>query len=185
MSAWIRVVDEAHAEGRLKEIFDTVRHERGSVANVYRAQALHPETILAHLRLNTTLMHGKSPLTRRERELIATAVSRANASDYCIPHHADALGHHSTEPGLPVLVATDYTKAPLKPRERALLDHCVKLTRAPDQMTRADVQTLRDHGFTDEEILDATLTTAYVNFVNRVANGLGVSHEDVGAPFKY
>ncbi len=185
MPAWVTVVDEAHATGHLRDVYEETRKKRGSVANVYKAQSANPAALAAHRDLYLALFYHEGGLTRREREMIATAVSRANGSEYCITHHADALGRHSTEPGLPVLMATDFTKAPLSTRERALLDHAMKLTRSPDGVTRADVDGLRAHGYSDAEIVDLTQVAAYVNFLNRVANGLGVSHEDVGEPYRY
>lgn len=185
MSSWVQGVDEAEATGELKTVYEDTRKKRGSVGNIYKAQSLNPASIAAHRELYLALFHHDGGLTRREREMIATAVSRANASEYCLAHHADALGRHSTEPGLPALVGTDYTRAPLSTRERALLDHAMKLTRHPDRVTKADVHALRAHGYSDAAILDATQVAAYVNYLNRVANGLGVTHDDVGNPYRY
>jgi len=185
MTAWVETVEEGQARGRLQEVYEETRAKRGNLANIYVAQSLNPAALAAHRELYLALFYHEGGLTRREREMIATAVSRTNGSAYCISHHADALGRHSTEPGLPALVATDYTKAPLAPRERALLDHAMKLTRAPSAITKDDVEELRRHGYSDAAIVDATQVTAYTNYLTRVANGLGVSHEDVEKTYRY
>lgn len=59
----------------------------------------------------------------------------------------------------------------------AMLDYAVKLTFTPWEMEEADVQKLREEGFTDAAILDINQITGYFNFVNRLADGLGVELE--------
>jgi uncharacterized peroxidase-related enzyme len=70
-------------------------------------------------------------------------------------------------------VDAGYTKAPLDARERAMLDWAVKVTREHASVTDADVQTLREVGWSDEDIQDMTETAAMFNFTNRLANALG------------
>ena len=72
----------------------------------------------------------------------------------------------------------DYRQAKLSSADRAMLDYAYKLTLTPWKMVDADVQILRDHGFTDRAIHDINQITAYYAYVNRVADGLGVSLEE-------
>lgn len=65
----------------------------------------------------------------------------------------------------------------MTPTDRALCDHAAKLTRTPADMTAADVQRLRDAGLSDRAINDATQVIAFFNYINRVADGLGVDLE--------
>lgn len=74
-------------------------------------------------------------------------------------------------------VIADYRSAPLDGPVLTLLDWCVKLTRAPASCTESDVQTLRDKGWSDTEISAAAFVCSYFNFINRVADGLGVDLE--------
>ncbi len=62
-------------------------------------------------------------------------------------------------------------------RERGILDYAVKVTRSPHAIREVDIEYLRSVGLTDGEILDACQVTAYYNFVNRMASGLGVELE--------
>ncbi len=71
----------------------------------------------------------------------------------------------------------DYQTAGLGKEEVALLDYAVKLTTSPSSMTEEDVQCLRSHGFTEEQIVDAVHCIGYFNFINRVLDGLGVDPE--------
>ena len=58
-----------------------------------------------------------------------------------------------------------------------MLDYAVKLTEAPSSVTEADVEAMRRAGFSDAAILDVNLITSYFNFVNRIAEGLGVAFD--------
>jgi uncharacterized peroxidase-related enzyme len=75
-------------------------------------------------------------------------------------------------------IETDYTTAPLSERERVIADYAVKLTLNPEQVCEPDMEPLRAAGLGDEEILDACQVTSYYNFVNRLAQGLGVELEE-------
>ena len=72
---------------------------------------------------------------------------------------------------------TDYRTADLTPADRALCDYAMKLTKDPGAMTDTDVEALRTHGFDDIAIHDAAQVTAYFNYINRIADGLGVDLE--------
>ncbi len=74
-------------------------------------------------------------------------------------------------------LASDPSSADLNPRERALVDYAVELTRDPSAVTASSVAALRDAGLSDEGIHAAAAVTAYFNFVNRIALGLGVELE--------
>jgi uncharacterized peroxidase-related enzyme len=74
-------------------------------------------------------------------------------------------------------VQRDYRTAGLAPRELALLDFAVQLTKSPAGVRKDDLETLRKHGLTDEQIVDAVHCIGYFNFINRVLDGLGVEPE--------
>lgn len=81
---------------------------------------------------------------------------------------ADALVH---------AVVRDWRTAPLAAVDKALCDYAAKLTHAPASMTPADLDMLRGHGLDDRAIHDATQVIAYFNYINRVADALGVEPE--------
>ena len=66
-------------------------------------------------------------------------------------------------------------EADLSPAERALLDYVTKVTEAAYRTTHEDVQTLRDHGWTEPQIAEAVYITAMFAFFNRVADAFGIS----------
>ena len=79
---WIKVTEEAEAEGSLRDAYAEVSSTRGRVANILKVHSVHPEVIPVHLALYRELMFGRSELTRAEREMIAVAVSVTNHCHY-------------------------------------------------------------------------------------------------------
>ena len=75
------------------------------------------------------------------------------------------------------LVQSGWETAPLSEKERALCAYAAKLTSTPEQMVEDDVINLRHLGWSDLEIHDACQVIAYFNYVNRLADGLGVDLE--------
>jgi len=74
-------------------------------------------------------------------------------------------------------IKSDYRTAELDEATRAVLDFAVKLTRTPGEMKPSDVDTLRQHGLSELAIHDVVQVTAYFNYINRIADGLGVDLE--------
>jgi uncharacterized peroxidase-related enzyme len=79
-------------------------------------------------------------------------------------------------------VKRDYRRAELTPRERALADLAIKVTREPASDTRDDLETLRQHGLGDTGILELVHIIGYFNYINRLADALGVELEDFMPP---
>jgi uncharacterized peroxidase-related enzyme len=71
----------------------------------------------------------------------------------------------------------DYEKAPLNRLERAMLDYVIKLTKDATKVRPEDHDRLRDAGFDDKGILQITLIASWFNYINRVADALGVGRD--------
>lgn len=80
--SWIQVVRPAAATGRLRELYDAAIARAGRVFQILQVQSPNPRALETSLELYKALMHGPSPLSRRQRELIAVVVSRANDCHY-------------------------------------------------------------------------------------------------------
>jgi len=80
-------------------------------------------------------------------------------------------------------IARDWRTASLAPVDRALCGFAAKLTHHPHDMTPADLDALRAHGLDDRAIHDAVQVVAYFNYINRVADALGVESEDFIKPW--
>ncbi|MFQ5571456.1 MAG: peroxidase-related enzyme, partial [Rhodothermales bacterium] len=167
--SWIQIINEDEATGELQDIYEEIAGRRGKLSNILRIHSLNPPTMKAHLDLYLSIVFGRSRLRRAERELIATVVSAANGCPYCVNHHAEALNFYWKDPERVEQVKHDYRALDLPAPSRAMLDYAVKLTREPSSVTEDDVETLRQAGFSDKDILDINLITSYFNFVNRIA----------------
>ena len=73
-----------------------------------------------------------------------------------------------------VALADDPLSVELPAADAELVRYAVKLTQAPASIVEADVKRLRDAGFDDLDIIDANAQCAHLNYVNRVAMGLGI-----------
>jgi uncharacterized peroxidase-related enzyme len=71
----------------------------------------------------------------------------------------------------------DYRSAPISEQERAMLDYVVKITKDATRCSPADHDALRAVGFDDRGILQITLIASWFNYINRVADALGVGRE--------
>jgi uncharacterized peroxidase-related enzyme len=75
-------------------------------------------------------------------------------------------------------IKKDYRSADLEEADRVMLDYVAKLTLHPYKVMKADVDALRAVGFDDIGILQINLIASWFNYVNRVADGLGVGRDD-------
>ena len=71
----------------------------------------------------------------------------------------------------------DYTTAPITPQERVMVDYVVKLTKDATKVWKDDIERLRAVGFDDRGILQITLIASWFNYINRVADSLGIGRE--------
>ena len=92
-------------------------------------------------------------------------------------HHGAALRALTEEEGLVEALAADWRTAPVSAGMRALLAYAEDLTLRPGEIAEGDVEALREAGWSEEAIVHACEVVAYFNFVNRTADGLGVSLE--------
>jgi len=95
-----------------------------------------------------------------------------------VVHHAASFRRAAHDDALADAVLADWRSAPLSPADRALGEYAGALTRDPAAEAAPRLARLRAAGFDDEAILRATEITGYFNFVNRMAEGLGVELEE-------
>lgn len=170
---WIRSIDEAHAEGAMAEFYADLRHRRGKPTPILAVQGLDPLALQKHLGLYQHLLFAPGGLTREDRELIAVVVSAANGCEYCVSEHLERLQYYVEEPDS-LAIIRDAPEQIGDARQRAIAAYARKLTLQSAAMRADDVEDLRVHGLDDAEILQVNLVTAYFNFINRIAQGLGV-----------
>ena len=83
--AWIRMIEPSEPEGKkgkLGKLYEKLVAPDGFLDNILKIHSLNPESLEAHLALYKTMMFGRSPLSRAQREMIAVVVSAANRCHY-------------------------------------------------------------------------------------------------------
>jgi uncharacterized peroxidase-related enzyme len=156
----------------IQALFAGMRIKPGFVPNVYQAYSLRPQQLRGFIALYDAIMTEESGLTKAEREMIAVAVSAQNHCFYCLTSHGAVLRIRAKDEVLGDTIAANYRAANLTPRQRAMLDLAVKITNDSATIDDQDLAALRDHGFTDEDIMDIIQTAALFNYSNRVASAL-------------
>ncbi len=93
--------------------------------------------------------------------------------------HAEFLRRVTLEEGLIEALREDYTIAPITEAERVMLDYVVQLTKDAVKITPEYHERLRAVGYDDTAILQITLIASWFNYINRVADALGIGRENV------
>jgi uncharacterized peroxidase-related enzyme len=106
-------------------------------------------------------------LSKAEREMIVVATSSANQCHYCVIAHGAILRVRAKSPLIADQIAINYRKADITPRQKAMLDFALKVALQPYVVGDAEVATLENHGFSQDDIWDIT---AFFAMSNRLAN---------------
>ena len=88
--------------------------------------------------------------------------------------HSEFLRRVALDEELAAALRRDYTQAPLSAADRAMLDYAAQLTGGAHRVTPEDLDVLRGHGFDDRGILQIAMIAAWFNYINRIADALGV-----------
>jgi uncharacterized peroxidase-related enzyme len=152
-----------------------VQEKSGFVPNVFLAFARRPAEWRAFFAYHDALMLREySGLTKGDREMIVTTTSSANHCLYCVVAHGAILRIYEKKPLVADQVATNYRKADITPRQRAMLDFAMKVCLHSGEINEDDFTTLHAHGFDDEDIWDIGAITAFFGLSNRMANMSGM-----------
>jgi uncharacterized peroxidase-related enzyme len=135
--------------------------------------AFRPETAKPMRELAHVLLHDANTLSPGERELIATYVSSQNDCYFCQTSHGAAAACHLGDDSLVKQVKTDFERAEISPKLKALLAIAGKVKRGGKHVTPDDIARARDAGATDPEIHDTVLIAAAFCMYNRYVDGLG------------
>lgn len=155
----------------MRERILAVQEKTGFVPNVFLALAHRPAEWRAFMAYHDALLVKDSgTLTKGDREMIVVATSAVNHCLYCVVAHGAILRIYEKKPLVADQVATNYRKADISPRQRAMLDFALKVCERSHEVDEADFAALRGHGFGDDDIWDIAAITAFFGLSNRLAN---------------
>ncbi len=156
-----------------------VQDKAGFVPNVFLVLAHRPAEWRAFMAYHDALLLKETgSLTKGEREMIIVTTSAANQCLYCVVAHGAILRVYEKKPLIADQLATNYRKADIAPRQRAMLDFAMKVCTNSAAIEEADFAALRAHGFDDEDIWDIGAITAFFGLSNRMANLSGMRPND-------
>jgi uncharacterized peroxidase-related enzyme len=155
-----------------------VQEKSGFVPNVFLSLARRPDEFRAFFAYHDALMDKEGGLSKAEREMIVVATSAANQCQYCVIAHGAILRIRAKNPLIADQIAINYRKADITPRQRAMLDFAMKVSRAAEEVSDADFAALTAHGFSDDDIWDIAAISAFFALSNRMANVTGMRAND-------
>jgi uncharacterized peroxidase-related enzyme len=156
----------------IRKYFKSCEDKLGLVPNVLKAYAFNETKLNAFTGMYNDLMLGESNITPLEREMIAVVVSSINRCYYCLVAHGNSVRKLSKNPELGEQMAINYRLADLKPNQRAMMDFAVKMTEESYKIEEIDRQTLRDNGYSDQDIWDIASIASFFNMSNRMASAI-------------
>ena len=130
----------------LKERILGVQEKAGFIPNIFLALAHRPDEFRAFFAFHDALMEKESGLSQGEREMIIVATSGLNQCIYCVVAHGAILRIREKNPLLADQVATNYRKADISARQKAMLDFAVKVSQRSYEVEDLDIRTLLDQG---------------------------------------
>lgn len=179
---FIQWIEEKDAAGEVAEGYDFYyqkRPNRSKVADIIKCFSHRPDFMKHVMDFSWQVHFCDGHLPERVKEMIATLVSGQNRCPYCMHSHAFFLHRQGAEEAAVAAIGRgEIDEAPITDAEKALLRFARLLTNEPYRNTPAQVQTLRDAGWSEPQIAEAVYITAMFAFFNRVANGFGL--EDPG-----
>jgi uncharacterized peroxidase-related enzyme len=147
-----------------------VQEKAGFVPNVFLTFAHRPDEFRAFFAYHDALLLRESGLSKGEKEMIIVATSGANGCLYCVVAHGAILRIYEKAPMIADQLATNYLKADITSKQKAMLGFAMKVCNASCAIGDDDFAALREHGWTDEDAWDIAGITALFGLSNRMAN---------------
>lgn len=166
----LTTVSEEEASGEVARFYEEDREDLGYVPGYTRAMALNPAALGAFEQLAGAIARS---LGKRNYELVTLAAARAIGSPHCLLAHARKSLSLFPEGDL-VRIARDYRDAGLSAADVAMMEFAEKLSGDAAAMTDEDSRRLREHGFTDRQIVDIALAASLRNYYSRALLALRV-----------
>ena len=163
----------------LRARIDEVADKSGFVPNIFLTLARRPAEWRAFFAYHDALMDKETPaLTKADRELIVVATSAENHCLYCVVAHGAIARIRARNPRVADQVATDWRKAEIDDRQRAILEVAVRFAVEPWTLTGGDLSALHAHGLTDDDIWDVGAISAFFAISNRLVHLTGTMPND-------
>lgn len=169
------VVDVDDLPQDLQDRIMAVNEKSGFLPNVFIGIAQRPEEMRAFFDFHDSIMDRETPgLSKADREMIVVATSAENSCLYCVIAHGAIARIRAKNPYISDQLATDWRKADLDERQYAIISAAVKLSVRPWEIVDADLESLRQHGLSEEDVYDVGTITAFFAMSNRLVHWSGL-----------
>jgi len=170
--AWLDVVKLNDATPEQIAILEE-SHPKAKESDYYLFLAHQPEILRQRSAAFNAIMYAPGGMPRAERELSTAVVSRINGCVYCASVHAQRFEQLAKRNDTIKQVFEDPRSAGTTDREKAIVQFSIELTERPNQVSATSIQTLKDAGLSDAEILDLIHSIAIFAWANRLMLNLG------------
>ena len=157
--AQVAVLEESHPQAKVSDYYLTLAHQ--------------PEVLRQRSLAFNAIMYAPGGLSRAERELASTVVSRINQCVYCASVHAQRFEQLAKRNDVIAEIFSDPHTAGTNDREKAIVQFAIDLTLEPGALTAAHIQPLRAQGLDDAQVLDLIHAISIFAWANRLMLNLG------------
>jgi uncharacterized peroxidase-related enzyme len=180
-------IEEEDATGEVSTLYEYFRSRFGrpQVPGILKCFATHPPLLRHMMDLSESLLFTEGELTRRHKEMIATAVSSQNDCPYCADGHGYFLRvHGGSKDAVCAIQANKFHAPSLTTAEQMLLIFTQKVNQKSQDICKADVEVMHQAGWNDPQIAEAVHVAALFATFNRVANAFGLKTQGLLAHFE-
>jgi uncharacterized peroxidase-related enzyme len=174
---FLQTIADDQATGEIAEIYGRQREASGYVPESTRALTTRPDVLVAYTRF-VEVIRGGFTLPMRDWRLITLVAARHIPSTYCSLAYGKGLLDDLGSPEAVLAVQRDFRQAGLSPRDVAMLEYAEQVTNDASRIEQQEVERLREHGFSDEQISDIALCAAFRNFISRYFDAVGATPDD-------
>lgn len=177
---WISTISYDDADGALKKLYDRIKGPDNNVDNIMLAHSLRPHSMEGHMSLyKYVLHHPHNTLPKSYLETVGIWVSMLNECRYCVEHHFSGLSRLINDDARAAVIRQSMEQKNLEQafegKELAGLEYAEKLTTNAATVSKEDIESMRNAGLDDGQILEINQVSAYFAYANRMVLGLGIN----------
>lgn len=177
---WISTISYDDADGALKKLYDRIKGPDNNVDNIMLAHSLRPHSMEGHMSLyKYVLHHPHNTLPKSYLETVGIWVSMLNECRYCVEHHFSGLSRLINDDARAAVIRQSMEQKNLEQafegKDLAGLEYAEKLTTNAATVSKEDIESMRNAGLDDGQILEINQVSAYFAYANRMVLGLGIN----------
>ncbi len=177
---WISTISYDDADGALKKLYDRIKGPDNNVDNIMLAHSLRPHSMEGHMSLyKYVLHHPRNTLPKSYLETVGVWVSMLNECRYCVEHHFSGLSRLINDDARAAVIRQSMQQRNLEQafegKDLAGLEYAEKLTTNAATVSKEDIESMRNAGLDDGQILEINQVSAYFAYANRMVLGLGIN----------